>query len=45
VANKNLDFGKPKMSHKAMNDSRKKVENWMRKYAQEEDTNTTIINS
>lgn len=34
VANKNLDFGKPVMSHKAMQDSRKKVENWMSKYAE-----------
>lgn len=43
VANKNLDFGKPKMSHKAMNESRKKVENWMRKYVQDEDTTTTMF--
>lgn len=45
VANKNLDFGKPKMSHKAMNDSKNKVENWMRKYVQDEDTTTKMFYS
>jgi len=32
AANKNLDFGKSKMSPGAVNDSKKKVENWMSKY-------------
>lgn len=32
VANKNLDFGKSKMSPETMHDSRKRVENWMNKY-------------
>lgn len=32
VADKNLDFGKPKMSAKTVLDSRKKVEGWMNKY-------------
>lgn len=32
VANKNLDFGKPKMPRKAMRDSRNKVDNWMSKH-------------
>lgn len=32
VADKNLDFGKPRMSHKAAHESRNKVENWMSKY-------------
>lgn len=43
VANKNLDFGKPKMSQKSMLDSRKKVENWMSKYAGEDDTTTATF--
>jgi len=32
TANKNLDFGKSKMSPGAVHDSRKRVENWMSKY-------------
>lgn len=32
AANKNLDFGKSKMSPGAVQDSRKRVENWMSKY-------------
>lgn len=32
VANKNLDFGKSKMSPGAVHDSKKRVENWMSKY-------------
>jgi len=32
VANKNLDFGKSKMSPGTVHDSRKRVENWMNKY-------------
>lgn len=32
AANKNLDFGKSKMSPGAMHDSKKRVENWMSKY-------------
>lgn len=32
VADKNLDFGKPEMSHKVVNESRKKVEDWMSKH-------------
>lgn len=32
IADKNLDFGKPRMSHKAAHESRYKVENWMSKY-------------
>jgi len=41
VANKNLDFGKPKISHNAIHASRKKVENWMIKYMGDEDMTTT----
>jgi len=41
VANKNLDFGKPKISHNAIHASRKKVENWMIKYIGDEDITTT----
>lgn len=40
VANKNLDFGKSKMSHRAVHDSRKKVENWMSKYVGEDGATT-----
>lgn len=40
VANKNLDFGKSKMSQRAMRDSRKKVENWMSKYVDDQDATT-----
>jgi len=32
IANKNLDFGKPKILHKNTFESRKKVENWMSKH-------------
>uniref|UniRef100_A0A2S2P9L0 Uncharacterized protein n=1 Tax=Schizaphis graminum TaxID=13262 RepID=A0A2S2P9L0_SCHGA len=32
AANKNLDFGKSKMSPEAVHDSKKRVENWMSKY-------------
>lgn len=44
VANKNLDFGKPVMSNKALQDSRKKVENWMSKYIEEENTISVLNN-
>lgn len=43
VANKNLDFGKTKMSQKTMLDSRKKVENWMSNYVGEDDTTTATF--
>lgn len=43
VANKNLDFGRPKTSQKAMDDSKNKVENWMSKYAGEDDTITATF--
>lgn len=36
TANKNLDFGKPIMSRKAVRESKKKVEIWMNKYAGDE---------
>ncbi|VVC39736.1 Hypothetical protein CINCED_3A024545 [Cinara cedri] len=32
IADKNLDFGKSNISHKAVNESRKKVEDWISKY-------------
>jgi len=32
AANKNLDFGKSKMSPEAVHDSKKRVENWISKY-------------
>lgn len=40
VADKNLDFGKPKMSAKTVMDSRKKVEGWMNKYVVGDDNAT-----